>query len=73
MRSGSRGMILTACEMSFKGISNAKIAEHFSVTETTVSRWRKLQIWIDFENELVAAYKKAALEDRPSRGADGEA
>ena len=62
MRSSSKGTILTACEMSFKGVSNAEIAEHFKVTDSTVSRWRKLQIWIDFENELVAAYKTAALK-----------
>ena len=61
MGSTSKGTILAACEMSFKGVSNAKIAEHFKVTDSTVSRWRKLQVWIDFENELVAAYKAAAL------------
>ena len=48
--------------MSFNGKSNAEIAEHFKVTDSTVSRWRKLQVWIDFENELVAAYKAAALK-----------
>ena len=62
MRSSSKGTILTACEMSFKGVSNSEIAEHFKVTDSTVSRWRKLQVWIDFENELVAAYKAAALK-----------
>ena len=62
MRSNSKGAILEACEMSFKGISNAEITEHFKVTDSTVSRWRKLPVWIDFENELVAAYKAAALK-----------
>ena len=62
MRSTSKGTILTACEMSFNGKSNAEIAEHFKVTDSTVSRWRKLQVWIDFEDELVAAYKAAALK-----------
>ena len=62
MRSTSKGTILAACEMSFNGTSNAEIAAHFKVTDSTVSRWRKLQIWIDFENELVAAYKAAALK-----------
>ena len=72
MRSTSKGAILTACEMSFKGISNSEIAEHFNVTDSTVSRWRKLQIWIDFENELVAAYKVAALKKQHSHDAEGE-
>ncbi len=61
MRSKSKGTILAACEMSFNGKSNTEIAAHFNVTDSTVSRWRKHQVWIDFENELVAAYKVAAL------------
>ena len=72
MRSTSKGTILTACEMSFKGISNAEIAEHFNVTDSTVSRWRKLQVWIEFENELVAAYKAAALKKQQAHSAEGE-
>ncbi len=71
MRSGSKGTILTACEMSFKGISNSEIAKHFKVSDSTVSRWRKLQVWIDFENELVDAYKAAALK-KQSNDSEGE-
>lgn len=59
-----------ACQMSFSGTSNAKIAEHFAVTDSTVSRWRKLPIWIDFENELLTAYRKAAVEKQISYGAE---
>ncbi len=62
MRSNSKGTILAACEMSFNGRSNSEIAAHFKVTDSTVSRWRKHQVWVDFENELVAAYKDAALQ-----------
>ena len=72
MRSGSKGTILAACEMSFNGVSNTKIAEHFDVTDSTVSRWRKLQVWIDFENELVNAYKAAALKKPHLHDAEGE-
>ena len=72
MRSGSKGTILTACEMSFKGISNAEIAKHFKVSDSTVSRWRKLQVWIDFEDELVAAYKAVALKKQQSPDAGSE-
>ena len=72
MRNFSKGIVLEACKMSFNGTSNAKIAEHFKVTDSTVSRWRKLQIWIDFENELVDAYKAAALKDPPIPGTDDE-
>ncbi len=72
MRSTSKGTILTACEMSFKGVSNSEIAQHFKVTDSTVSRWRKLQVWIDFENELVAAYKATALKKPYPPDAEGE-
>ena len=72
MRSTSKGTILMACEMSFNGVSNTKIAEHFNVTDSTVSRWRKLQVWIDFENELVDAYKMAALKNQHAYDAEGE-
>ena len=70
MRSNSKGRILAACEMSFKGKSNAEIAAHFNVTDSTVSRWQKLQLWIEFENELVAAYKDAALQKHQGTDAD---
>ena len=72
MRSNSKGTILAACEMSFNGRSNADIAAHFNVTDSTVSRWRKHQVWIDFENELVAAYKVAALQKHQVPNAESE-
>ncbi|RKU37500.1 hypothetical protein C6496_10495 [Candidatus Poribacteria bacterium] len=70
MRGNSKGRILAACEMSFNGKSNSEIAAHFKVTDSTVSRWRKHQIWVEFENELVAAYKVAAL--RKNQASDAE-
>ena len=73
MRSNSKGTILAACEMSFNGRSNSEIAAHFKVTDSTVSRWRKLQVWIDFEDELVAAYKVAALQKHQGLNAESDA
>lgn len=70
MRSNLESKILMACQMSFSGTSNAKIAEHFEVTDSTVSRWRKLPIWIDFENELLTAFRKAAVQKQISYSAD---
>jgi len=64
MRSNSKGTILAACEMCFNGRSNSEIVAHFNVSDSTVSRWRKHQVWIDFQNELVAAYKDAAFQKR---------
>ena len=70
MRSNLESKILMACQMSFSGTSNAKIAEHFAVTDSTVSRWRKLPIWKDFENELLTAFRKAAVQKQISYSAE---
>ncbi len=58
----SQKQILNACRMSFEGIGNGEIATMLDVTETTVSNWRKLKIWQEFEAELVDAYKQQVLE-----------
>lgn len=55
--------ILTACQMAFEGKSNAEIAEVFDVKDVTISSWRKLEIWQEFEAELVDAYKQQLLTE----------
>ena len=57
----STKQILMACQMSFDGKSNREIANTIGFTETTVSNWRKLEIWQEFEAELVKAYKEQIL------------
>ena len=57
----STKQILMACYMSFDGVSNGEIAKRFEVTDATVSNWRKLEIWQEFEDELIDAYKQQAL------------
>ena len=57
----STKQLLMACQMSFDGMSNSEIAERFEVTHATVSNWRKLEIWQEFEAELIDAYKQQAL------------
>ena len=57
----STKQLLTACQMSFDGKSNREIASELGFTETTVSNWRKLEIWKEFEAELIDAYKQQAL------------
>ena len=47
--------------MSFEGKGNREIAKELGFTETTVSNWRKLEIWQEFEAELIDAYKQQAL------------
>ena len=53
--------VLRACQMSFEGKSNREIANMLGFTETTVSNWRKLEIWQEFEVELIDAYKQQVL------------
>ena len=53
--------VLMACQMSFDGKGNREIAKALGFTETTVSNWRKLEIWQEFEAELIEAYKQQAL------------
>ncbi|MDE0397752.1 MAG: hypothetical protein OXL96_08125 [Candidatus Poribacteria bacterium] len=53
--------ILTACQMSFEGVANREIADKLGATETTISNWRKLEIWQEFEAELIDAYKQRLL------------
>ena len=57
----STKQILIACQMSFEGKGNREIASELGFTETTVSNWRKLEIWQEFEAELIDAYKQQAL------------
>ena len=57
----STKQILMACQMSFDGMSNGEIAKRFDVTDATVSNWRKLKLWQEFEAELIDAYKQQAL------------
>ena len=57
----STKQLLIACQMSFEGKSNRDIAKELGFSEATVSNWRKLEIWQEFEAELVDAYKQQAL------------
>ena len=57
----STKQLLTACQMSFEGKSNREIATTLGFTETTVSNWRKLEVWQEFEEELIKAYKEQVL------------
>ncbi len=57
----STKQLLIACQMSFEGKGNREIADELGFTETTVSNWRKLEVWQEFEAELIDAYKQQAL------------
>ena len=62
MRRLNTKMILTACEMSFNGKTDAEVAADLDVSVSNVSRWRKHKIWREFEEELISAHKKSLLE-----------
>ena len=57
----STKQLLIACHMSFEGKGNREIADKLGFTETTVSTWRKLELWQEFEVELIDAYKEQVL------------
>ena len=72
MRRSNTKTILTACEMSFAGNTDTEIAADLETSVSNVSRWRKHEIWQEFEQELIAAHKaslleahRATLEDSP--------
>ena len=57
----STKQVLMACQMSFDGKGNREIASELGFTEATVSNWRKLELWQEFEAELIDAYKQQVL------------
>ena len=62
MRRSNTKMILTACEMSFNGKTDTEIATVLKTSVSNVSRWRKNEIWQEFEQELITAHKESLLE-----------
>ena len=62
MRRSNTKTILTACEMSFAGNTDNEIATDLGTSVSAVSRWRKREIWQEFEQELIAAHKALLLE-----------
>ena len=62
MRRSNTKAILTACEMSFNGKTDNEIAADLGTSVSAVSRWRKNEIWIEFEQELITTHKQCLLE-----------
>ena len=62
MRRSNTKTILTACEMSFAGNTDSEIATDLGTSVSAVSRWRKREIWQNFEQELISAHKESLLE-----------
>ena len=51
-------LICQACLLHFNGDSLKDIAILLDVNPNTLTRWRKTQIWIDFEAQLIAELPK---------------
>ena len=62
MRRSNTKTILTACEMSFNGITDNEIAANLGASVSAVSRWRKNAIWQEFEQELITVHKQSLLD-----------
>ena len=62
MRRSNTKTILTACEMSFAGNTDTEIASDLGTSVSAVSRWRKNEVWQEFEQELISVHKESLLE-----------
>ena len=61
MRPTNNKNILNACKMAFDGKTNDEIAALLGVNVSVVTRYRKTQLWKDFEKELIDTYKQSLL------------
>ena len=52
--------ICHACRLHFEGDTLTDIAILLEVNPATLSRWRKTNIWIDYENELLEQFKSTS-------------
>lgn len=55
--------IIQACRLHFNGDSLTDIAVLLDVAKTTLSRWRKTQIWIDYEAKLIDEWEQRQHEN----------
>lgn len=49
--------IIEACRLHFKGETFGDIAILMDVNPATLSRWRKTQIWKDYEAKLIEEWE----------------
>ena len=61
MRRSNTKTILTACEMSFAGNTDTEIATDLGTSVSAVSRWRKNEVWQEFEQELIASAQRVII------------
>ena len=54
-------LILEACRLSFHGKSYEEVGEIMGVHKTAIYRWRKTELWEEFESELIAHHKRELI------------
>lgn len=54
--------IIKACRLCFQGDTDKKIAHKLQVHTTTITNWRKLQLWQKTEAQLIETTIKAQAE-----------
>ena len=52
-------LIRQACRLHFNGDLLKDIAVMMDINRCTISQWRKTDIWINYEAELLEQYEKA--------------
>lgn len=59
--------IIQACRLHFYGDSLTDIAVLLEVAKTTLSRWRKTEIWQDYEAKLIEEWHQRQQENENTR------
>lgn len=71
MRHSNVTVMLQACELSvIQRETDKNISEMLSLSQTTLTRWRKTSAWQDFEKELIEAHKKSLMSKQSLIGAE---
>lgn len=60
-------LICHACRLHFYGDTLTDIAVLLDINPCTLSRWRKTDIWIDYEAKLLEEWHQAQQEDTNTR------
>lgn len=65
-------LILDVCQLSFSGMSDDDLSVKFGINKSTISGWRKLTLWKEFEAELIDAHKQQIMEIALQQQADAQ-
>lgn len=57
-------MIIKACILDFDGLPYEHIAKQLNINKTTISVWKKTDIWKRTQDKLVDAYIEKSLKKK---------